>query len=305
MFSPPRFRRPLQGAALIAALIASPLPSVASPVKEASPEALAAAMALRRNVLLGEVHDNGVQHALRAEALRRRVSAGDRPAIAFEQFDRERQADIDRVRREQPGKADAIIEAAGARNWDWKQYRPFVQLALDFDLPIVAANLSRRDAVKVSTQGWSALFDATEQAALGLDRLPAEFIADHERAVARGHCDLLPPESLPSMARAQIARDIVLAHSLLPYLSRGVVLLTGNGHVRKDTGVPYWLTAEQRRELIAIGLLEAISDADSGDDGVAVEDLQRRYDVVIKTAPADRPDPCEALRKRLAPGARP
>jgi uncharacterized iron-regulated protein len=103
------------------------------------------------------------------------------------------------------------------------------------------------------------------------------------------------------MARAQIARDLVLARSLLPYLSRGVVLLTGNGHVRKDTGVPYWLTAEQRREVIAIGLLEA----DSGDDGIAIGDLQRRYDVVLKTAPVARPDPCEALRKRLAPGTRP
>jgi uncharacterized iron-regulated protein len=287
--------------ALLTALLCSAPPSTASFDIEASPQALAAAMALRRTVLLGEVHDNGAQHALRAEALRLRIEAGARPAIAFEQFDRERQADIDRVRREEPGNADALIEAAGARNWDWKHYRPFVQLALDFDLPIVAANLSRREAIKVSTQGWSALFDATEQAALGLDRLPAEFIADHERAVARGHCDLLPAESLPSMARAQIARDLVLARSLLPYLSRGVVLLTGNGHVRKDMGVPHWLTAEQRREMIAIGLLEA----NSGEVGAAAEDLKQRYDVVLKTAPADRPDPCETLRKRIPPAARP
>ena len=301
VFPPLIFAKRLQRAALLAALMGSVLPSAASLVTEASPQALAAAMALRRSVLLGEVHDNGAQHALRTEALRLRLEAGARPAIAFEQFDRERQADIDRVRREQPGNADALIEAAGARNWDWKHYRPFVQLALDFDLPIVAANLSRRDAVKVSTQGWSALFDATEQAALGLDRLPAEFVADHERAVARGHCDLLPAESLPSMARAQIARDLVLARSLLPYLARGVVLLTGNGHVRKDMGVPWWLTTEQRREVIAIGLLEA----NSGEDGVAIEDLQRRFDVVLTTAPAERADPCEALRKRLAPAARP
>lgn len=301
MFPPLTFTRQLPSVALLAALLCSALPSAASFDIEASPQALAAAMALRRTVLLGEVHDNGAQHALRAEALRLRIEAGARPAIAFEQFDRERQADIDRVRREEPGNADALIEAAGARNWDWKHYRPFVQLALDFDLPIVAANLSRREAIKVSTQGWSALFDATEQAALGLDRLPAEFIADHERAVARGHCDLLPAESLPSMARAQIARDLVLARSLLPYLSRGVVLLTGNGHVRKDMGVPHWLTAEQRREVIAIGLLEA----NSGEVGVAVEDLKQRYDVVLRTAPADRPDPCEALRKRFTPVARP
>ena len=59
------------------------------------------------------------------------------------------------------------------------------------------------------------------------------------------------------MARAQIARDIVLARSVRPYLSRGVVLLTGNGHVRKDIGVPYWLSVDELRDIISIGLLEA------------------------------------------------
>jgi uncharacterized iron-regulated protein len=288
-------------AALFAALVAPALPSAASIGIEATPEALAAAMSTRRNVLLGEVHDNGVQHALRLEALRRRLEAGARPAIAFEQFDRQRQADIDRVRLEQPRNADALIAVAGARNWEWKYYRSFVQLALEFDLPIVAANLSRGEAIKVATEGWGAIFDAAEQAALGLDRLPVEFVSAHERSVARGHCDLLPIDSLPPMARAQIARDIVLARSVLPYLTRGVVLLTGNGHVRKDVGVPYWLNPEQRREVVSIGLLEA--DPDGAE--VPVDELRQRYDTFLATAPAERPDPCEALRRRPPPPTRP
>jgi uncharacterized iron-regulated protein len=281
----------IRSAALFAAFIAGALPSHASIGIEATPEALAAAMSARRNVLLGEVHDNGVQHALRLEALRRRLDAGARPAIAFEQFDHQKQADIDRVRREEPRNADALIAAAGARNWEWKYYRPFVELALDFDLPIVAANLSRGEAIKVATEGWGAVFDAAQQAALGLDRLPAEFIFMHERAV----------DSLLPMARAQIARDIVLARSVLPYFSRGVVLLTGNGHVRKDVGVPYWLDAVQRSEVVSIGLLEADPDGANG----PVDDVRQRYDAFLETAPAERPDPCEALRKRPPPSARP
>jgi len=291
----------IRSGALFAALVAGALPSDASIGIEATPEALAAAMSTRRNVLLGEVHDNGVQHALRLEALRRRLEAGARPAIAFEQFDRQQQADIDRVRREQPRNANALIAAAGARNWEWKYYRPFVELALEFDLPIVAANLSRGEAIKVATEGWGAIFNAAEQVALGLDRLPAEFISVHERAVARGHCDLLPIDSLPPMARAQIARDIVLARSVLPYFSHGVVLLTGNGHVRKDVGVPYWLNPEQRREVVSIGLLEADPDGTEG----PVDDVRQRYDAFLATAPAERPDPCEALRRRPPPSTRP
>jgi uncharacterized iron-regulated protein len=263
-----------------------------------TPEALASTMGTRRNVLLGEVHDNGMQHALRASALRRLVEAGARPAIAFEQFDREQQAEIDRLRRERPGDVDALM-GVGARNWAWHHYRPYLQLAVDYELPIVAANLSRADAMKVAAQGWSAVFTPSEQVALGLDRLPSAFMAAHEQAVAGGHCNLLPVESLPPMARAQIARDIVLAHSLRPYFDRGVVLLTGNGHVRKDIGVPVWLSPEERRDLLSIGLLEIGPDGPEG----AGDELRQRYDAVVETAAAERPDPCEALRKRLPPAS--
>ena len=79
-------------------------------------------------VLLGEVHDNAEQHRLRLAVLRRALSAGWRPAIAMEQFDIDRQADIDRARRERPRDAQHLIEAATAprSGWDWALYRPVV-----------------------------------------------------------------------------------------------------------------------------------------------------------------------------------
>ena len=162
---------------------------------------------------------------------------------------------------------------------------------------LAALRLSRAEAMKVATQGWNALFTAPDQTTLGLDRLPPAFVAAHEQAVASGHCNLLPAKSLPPMTRAQIARDIVLAQSLRPYLGRGVVLLTGNGHVRKDIGVPVWLSLEDRRDLLSIGLLEIGPDEPQGTG----DELQQRYDAVVETAAAERPDPCEALRKRLPP----
>ena len=78
--------------------------AMAAPVKiDPAPAALANAMQGHAVVLLGEVHDNAAQHALRVAALRRLLETGARPAIAFEQLDRERQIDIDRARRERPG----------------------------------------------------------------------------------------------------------------------------------------------------------------------------------------------------------
>ena len=92
-------------------------------------------------VLLGEVHDNAAQHALRLRAFEGLLAGGARPALALEQFDRNRQADIARALAQTPRPdADALIAAAGgAKGWHWPYYRPFVELALQHGLPIIAA----------------------------------------------------------------------------------------------------------------------------------------------------------------------
>jgi uncharacterized iron-regulated protein len=280
-------------AALLLALLA--VPALASAVRDDfSAPALAEAMARRPVVLLGEVHDNAEQHATRAAALRRLLAMGARPAIAFEQFDRERQADIDRARREAPPTGHTLAEhlieqARPARGWDWPLYRPFVELALEHDLPIVAANLSRADAMRVATQGFEAVFDAATRARFALDALPPALLTAHERAIDDGHCNRLPADALPSMARAQIARDLSLAEAIRPHFARGVVLLTGNGHARTDIGLPFFLDEAERAQVIAIGLLER-DKADA--------DAARHFDVAFATPAQPRADPCASIPMR-------
>ena len=69
------------------------------------------AMRSRPIVLLGEVHDNAEQHALRAQSLRALLASGARPALLMEQFDRERQGDIDKVMAQAGAMADDVISA--------------------------------------------------------------------------------------------------------------------------------------------------------------------------------------------------
>ncbi len=268
------------------------VPAAGSLPLQADPQALAEAMRGAAVVLLGEVHDNAAQHALRADALARLLATGARPALAFEQFDRERQADLDRARREYPGDVDALIgRAAPGSGWDWALYRPFLRLALDHDLPIVAANLSRADASRVIREGFGAVFDAPAREALGLDALPAAVAAAHEREVDDGHCGLMPAAMLAPMARAQIARDAALAAAIAPHAARGVVLLTGNGHARRDIGVTLWLPASLQPRTIAIGLLEP---------GTAAAMPREAFDRVVRTPAAERGDPCAGLRARMS-----
>lgn len=266
--------------AIVTILLLSALAGCAS--RAPSPEAVSGQFAGKQYVLLGEVHDNAAAQAQRLQALTRAVEAGWRPAVAMEQFDRERQADIDRARRERPGDADYVIAQAGAQGgWQWPLYRPVVALALQYDLPLLAANLSRADAAKIVRGGLGTVFAPDQQAALGLDKpLPLDLVAAQTAVLDASHCGNFPKAMLPGMLNAQAARDAVMARALAPYARRGAVLIAGNGHVRRDLGVPRWIDGDGAT-VLSVGYLET--------DGSG-----KGFDEVVRVAPVERQDPCRA-----------
>jgi uncharacterized iron-regulated protein len=231
-------------------------------------------------VLLGEVHDNAAQHALRLRAVEDWLASGARPALVMEQFDSERQDLIDRLRAASPPPdADALIAAAGGSGWHWPFYRPYVALALRYRLPIVAANVSRDEARRVMSEGLQATgFDPA---------VPPDLLELQAKSIEAGHCGMLDEPTARRMALAQVARDQAMARAIEANASRGVLLLAGNGHVRVDAGVPRWLSASTRARSQAIGLLE---DGGAGDGG--------RFDRVLHTPAQSRADPCAPLRRR-------
>ncbi len=231
-------------------------------------------------VLLGGMHDHPQQHALRADAFRRLLVTGARPVLAMEQFDRDRQADIDRLRAAASGvDADALIAAAGAPGWHWPYYRPYVALAIDHGLPLVAANVSRSESRALMRGGLAAAgFDAA---------VPADIAAAHTASIVASHCGLVDEATAARMALAQAARDQFMARVVGEHAARGVVLVAGNGHVRADIGVPRWLDAATRARTLVVGVVE------DGDD-------DRAFDRRAVTPPHPRPDPCAAMRGAAA-----
>ncbi len=302
---------PTAMAAMLLAACAQAPPATSPSPAPLTAEALAQAMARQPIVLLGEVHDNAAQHALRAQALHLLLAGGARPALAFEQIDQDRQALLDRTRARVHGdvatRVSRIIEAVGGRGWDWDLYRPYLTLALQWDLPIVAANLSRRQAMQVAQDGAQAVFDPAQRAALGLDAIAPDIEAAQEKEIERGHCGGLPKDALAPMATAQVARDAMLAQAIAAYADRGVVLLTGNGHARRDIGVPRHLSARDRARSISIGLLEAGDSsrdhplAGPGDGGAAAEHGRgstgggeaQWFDIAFISPAQQRADPCK------------
>lgn len=237
--------------------------------------------------LLGEVHDNAAGHSARAALLHRRLADGWRPAIAMEQFDTGQQAALDAA-MQACADAECVVArvAPGTSGWTWANYTPVIAMALERHLPLLAANLSRADASRVVKEGFPAVLPPGLIARYGLDALPAPLLAAQEAEVRDSHCGMLPETLVEPMARAQIARDVVMAETLRTHADDGVVLLAGNGHVRTDIGVPYWLRRAGLAPL-AEGFLEA-GDGETGDDAP--------YDRIHTMPAAPREDPCAGFK---------
>jgi hypothetical protein len=133
------------------------------------------------------------------------------------------------------------------------------------------------------------VFDAERIAALGLDRsIDPVWLAAQEHEIDAGHCHMLPQAMLPAMTRAQFARDAVMADVLQRHAAHGIVLLAGNGHVRRDLGVARWLPPAEQARVFAVGFLE-----DGGPPWPV-----GAFDAVVRTPAADRPDPCAGFKPR-------
>jgi uncharacterized iron-regulated protein len=241
-------------------------------------------------LLLGEVHDNAAQHALRRDLLAALLAHGDRPALLLEQFDREHQAALDAASRPlaqaSPAALDAQVDAVvqaghGAPGWHWPFYRPYIRLALAHGLPIVAANVSRADARVVMQRGLAATGWRAD--------VPDDIRLAQAGSIEASHCGQLDAAAAARLSQAQVARDQFMARLVDRHAGRGVVLLAGNGHVRADIGVPRWLAPDLRARTQVVGALEA---------GGATGDTAgpQPYDTVLRTAAQPRPDPCAGLR---------
>ena len=234
-------------------------------------------------ILLGEVHDNAAQHALRLRAFEALLAGGARPTLALEQFDREHQPAIDRALTQTPlPDADGLIAIAGGAvdGWQWEFYRPYIALALRYRLPISAANVSRAELRGVMRDGLAASgFDA---------EVPEPLLQTLAQSIEASHCGVLNNATARRMALAQVARDQFMARVVERHADRGVLLLAGNGHVRTDVGAPRWLSAATRARSEAVGVLEA------GDPTAA-------FDRLVFTPAQPRPDPCEAFRGAAKP----
>ena len=239
-------------------------------------------------ILLGEVHDNPAHHAAHAALLRELLADGRRTTVVFEQIDRDQDVVLKALAPGTP--SQALIEATrfDQKGWAWPLHKPVFDAAVAGGATLRGGNISREQArqiVRTGATAWPAdtavLSAATPWSAAQQAALLQE--------IAESHCGALPATILPGMAQAQRARDAALAQAMLNARAAGaerVVLIAGNGHVRRDRAVPVYLVAAgvAPRAIVSRGYVE--------DDASADDVAETAYDGVVRTTGVARGDVC-------------
>jgi uncharacterized iron-regulated protein len=260
------------------------------------PRALAVAVAQADYVLLGEKHDNPDHHRLQAAVIRAMLSAGEKPALALEMLEPDQDAAVARYRAAPSATASGLGEAIG---WDksgwppWPTYLPIAEVAFQAGLPLMSANLPRATVRSIAHGGVAAL-PPEIAARLGLDKpLAPALETSLEEEMRASHCGQLPETMVAPMALAQRARDGQMADRMIS-ATTPVVLIAGAGHVRRDRGVPVYLSAAKpRARVVSVAFMEvegALGTPDAYAKRFGTGALP--FDYVWFTPRANDDDPC-------------
>jgi len=268
-------------------LDASVTPSLASDSAAHTAQALLAAGPPPRLWLLGEQHDAPEHQVLQAELVRALAARSQLAALVLEMAD----AGAD-TRALAPQATEAQAQAAlrwgPESGWPWPTYGPVVMAAVRAGVPVLGGNLPRAEMRAV-------MGDATLDA-----RLPAPALAQQQRAIREGHCQLLPERQITPMTRIQIARDQRMAHTAVAATEgaragQTVLLVAGNNHVDRHLGIPRHLPADLEHRVFMAVAREAIPP----EAAPPAPQSQSSADTVWRSPPKAPRDYCAEMKRQM------
>jgi uncharacterized iron-regulated protein len=267
--------------------------------------------------LLGEVHDNPDHHKMRAgliQAERVRERRCGNVASVFEHISADQQDGIERfyefgskVRREEGTETvDVLLRFL---EWDksgWPpaaMFKPLFEQVIHANGHIRAGNPDRDTMRRVAKNGLAELVPESAHE-LNLDQPFSALLHDAVLIeLEASHCGLMPKAMFSNMAVAQRFKDAHMADiAMKGAQAHGrAYIFAGNGHVRTDRGVPYYLKQRApNRTVLSVAFVE-VEDGrtDPATYGPRDPAGNPATDYVSFAAPAPREDPCEGMRKMM------
>ncbi|MDD7910957.1 ChaN family lipoprotein [Pseudovibrio exalbescens] len=263
--------------------------------EQISREELMSRVLSKDHVLLGERHDNPRHHRIQAEVMAALGEAGSRRTVVFEMAEpehREVLAAAEKATVDELGTALRWSE----RGWpDWKIYQVIAEVALTYDFHMVPGGPSR-DLLKAVGQGSDLPKEMADELRWQQDYRPDQ-LQSLEQELVDAHCGILGRESVAPLVPMQRLKDAFMGMLMRRAVDdgQGSVLIAGNGHIRLDRGVPYYLDDTSSR--IAIAPVEVQRDLENPQDYASFD--PKVYDYIWFTGRVDEVDPCVKFKDQL------
>lgn len=256
-------------------------------------------------LLLGETHDNIYHHQNQAWILSNLAQKpnGKNNAVTFEMIDN---VQYEKLKDESLTSSEQLITLLNTEPAGWeyeKYYLPVFHTIIKAGFPIYPGSMGRTEFMNVLRGGEEKLPAHLKQIidAVPLSEKQTEMLR-HE--IESSHCGMIHDKMVETMLLGQKVRDAAMSQSLASNKSAAtptMVLVAGSGHVRKDRGVPHYLQQEAgAAKITSIAWLEVVPEAKQIEDYANYwGEGELPFDYVWFTPMADRPDPCEEMKKYM------
>ena len=242
-------------------------------------------------LLLGETHTNPDHHLGQASLISQLVN----PAIVLEMLAVEAWPDQAKTWSNLSELQSQWEQAA--KLWQWDLYQPILELAVERELPVLAANLTKQQRTEYAKDSVCSIQRDGKEIEF-CDTISAEQKQIIEQLILDAHCGYLQAENLPPLVNTQIAKDASFALSLVQSTEKNpAVLIAGAVHVRNDIGVPVYLRS-LGKESMSIAFIAVDPERDQPEQYFD-HALGRQFDYALFTPSERNIDPCDEFAEQL------
>jgi uncharacterized iron-regulated protein len=218
-------------------------------------------------VYLGEFHTLAEHHAIGEQVLTGLAKRGKPMVLGLEQLEASQQPAVDRYNRGEISFEQLAEAVKWRQSWgNYQEYKPVVEAARKFKIPILALNARAATIHQVRVGGGIERLDAKLRG-----ELPKEMQTDDPLYAKLLNLQLMvhmaaSPNVLRPWIEAQIARDETMAATLCAFLrseagrGRSALVICGAGHVSYGLGTPARVRKRMPRIRDRIVFLSASGD---------------------------------------------
>ena len=182
-------------------------------------------------VLFGEYHNNPIVHWLQYELTDTLIKMGRPLILGAEMYESDNQEALNMYLA---GEIDQMGLDSMARLWKNHKtdYKPVLDLARDHQIPLIATNIPRIYASRVSKGGFEALHDLTDEEKAWLAPLPIDY--DPELPGYAKMLTMMGDHATPDFPKAQAIKDATMAYFISKNYMDGQLFLHFHGTYHSD-----------------------------------------------------------------------